>query len=163
MKRILAAALCAATVSSFGLASAEHDSRTVDGAILLPTTRTVESPVVAAGILSRQARCAYLLAQEATGNGSEANGLFGHVVELTPDEGTGEYTFTANADEGDLSVVFYSSLGNCESTVAPVNTGTSDQPGNEAGPIPFGSTHAILVVEGAADVAFAFTAIAPQH
>lgn len=145
MRKMAITALLFALAVGFMPARADHAARTVSGSILVPTV-TVPS----VGIFSRQARCAYLLA------GEDSNGLVGWVVELDADEGDGDHTFTASAAGADIAVVFYESLGTCDNAPGPVTTGDSLNPGDEAGVIPFGTTSAIVVVEGAANAAFEF-------
>jgi hypothetical protein len=162
MRKFLVSAL--AVGSLFAMGSAHAEGRTVEGSILAPTFRIAgvpDTPATAVnGVYFRQARCAYVLAESATGNGADSNGLVGWVVELTEEEGDGAHTFAA-ASAANISVGFYEDLGTCEnqppSTPSPDPGGTFDNPGNESGLIPFFASHAIIVVEDATQVDFTFT------
>lgn len=169
MRKFIAAALAAGCLASAGISHA--DPREVTGTILLPTVRitqipSVEVPVVgnpsaSNGVYFRQARCAYVLAETATGNGNDGNGVAGYVVELSEEEGDGNHTFTATSSAGNVSVGFYEDLGTCEnqppSTPSPEPGGVFDTEGGEEGAIPFYAAYAIVVVEDANQVSFTFT------
>jgi hypothetical protein len=159
MRKILASALMAGTLLTVGTASA--DARTVEGSILVPSVRDSESLVFAPppGPVAKHARCAYLVAKDATGNGNDANGLVGWHIDLSEAEGDGAHTFTLTSDAGNIAVYFYEDLGTCDGNAG--STGQEVTDGDEAGTIPFFSSHAIVVVEDAADVNFAFTVNTP--
>lgn len=158
MKRIITAALCASAVLTLGQASAADPVRSVEGTILVPTVQHEE---VGPAPVSRQARCAYTLARDTTGNGADSNGLVGWVVELSEEEANGEHTFALESDAGDPAVIFYSNLATCDSNAT--TTGDANTEGGEAGDIPFGTTHAIVVVEDEADIAFKFDIFEPEE
>jgi hypothetical protein len=143
MRKIIVAATLMALALGMVSAQAGHGARTVEGSILVPT---VYDPEV--GLLTRPARCAYLLAPD-------ANGVFGYAVEFTEEEGDGAHSFELTSS-GDPHVVFFESMGTCDNAPAPSTLGEFVNEGTESGDIPGGAVAAIVVVEGTPNASFEF-------
>lgn len=156
IRKTLAAAAAAASLLTLAPGQAEG-ARTVEGSILVPTTRDANSIYFAPppGPIAKHARCVYLAARDATGDGNSSNGLVGYHIDLSEAEGDGNHTYTLTSSAGDIGIYFYEDLGVCEGNAASTGEGTAV--GNEAGTVPFYSQHAIIVVEEAADIDFTFT------
>jgi hypothetical protein len=163
MRRFAAAALVAASAFTMLPSQAAEGDRTVEGNILVPTTRDSESLYFAPppGPIAKHARCTYLLAKEATGDGNTSNGLVGWHVDM-PEAFDGGWTFTLEASAGNVGIYFYEDLATCEGNAASSGEST-DSAGNEAGEIPIFTSHAIIVVEDAADVDFTLKMFAPEN
>jgi hypothetical protein len=133
-------------------AEAASDGRTISGTILVPSVTVPTTPALVGGVLTRHARCLYLVA------GPAANGVVGWVEGITPAEGGAAFTLTSSTGGADPDVVFYADLGSCDSQVAPpIVLGSAEGPGAEAGTIPAGTNVIIVVIEGAPNAAFDFT------
>lgn len=163
MRKLLTVSTIALSALSLSMAGADATvDREITGNILAPTFTTPDTPAAEGGTYTRQARCAYLAAKATTGNGTDANGVLGWVIELEEEEADGAHTFALTSDAGNVGVTFYEDLTNCESSPPPAVSGESFTDGGEEGQIPWFSTHAIVVVEDATQANFSFTIYEPE-
>lgn len=120
----------------------------VTGTIVAPT---VNAPGV--GLVTRDARCAYLLGGEAT------NGAVGWALPLSA--ANSGATFSLSATGAGVAIVFYSSLGTCDGVTGPgpKSLGTFEfLGGSGSGTVPAGATFAIIVIENGVNAPFTFSA-----